>query len=515
MDIAVRLVLLLAMVVLPIAGPANAAEPLVLGQHRQLFVDNYVIAEMQGVKQVLNEATRFTAAPVLKPEHPWEGVDVYLYGSVIYDESKKLFKMWYAAWGPKSNTRGCYATSPDGITWNKPNLGLIEFEGSKDNNLIPWYALGMIYSPDDPDPARRYKSLAGRRGQFSSDGLRWTIPVESKKIPGGIVSDNVIPFCYDELSDRYVAFGKVNRLSGKHGRRSVSVAFSKDFLEWTNAEMVLVPDARDDELAIERTAQLRDRVVFFEEDANLRNAQFYGMCGFPYEGMYLGLLWVFDISGWTPEAKKISAAGGEDGPVQVELVSSRNLLNWDRAGQRKLLIPAGAKGSWEAGQIYTVNRPIIVGDEIWIYYGGIGETHGHPMYQDVKKYQEAQPNSGIGLATLRLDGWVSIDAGPEEGTVTTKPVVFKPGEMLVINAAAPEGSIAVEILDSTTGEPLAGFEKKMCQVFRGDSVRHTVTWDGNADLTELANFTEWTGKPVSLRFYLRNTKLYSFTTSQY
>ena len=443
------------------------------------------------------------------PEHPWEGVDVYVYGAVVFDEGEKLFKMWYTAWGAKSGMRGCYATSADGVHWKKPQLGLVNFRGSNGNNLIRltnWSHMGVIHSPGEPDSSRRYLALARRRGAFSADGLRFQTPPESKSIPGDLASDNVIPICYDEQGGRYVAFPKVVRRSGKHLRRSVSVSFSKDFLEWTKAETVLIPDARDDELSIRRTKALRDRVMFFEEDTGLRAAQFYGLCGFPYEGTYLGLLWVLDISGWKPGYKKVPGIGGEDGPNQVELVSSRDLRRWNRVANRALIIPVGAKGSWEAGQIYTVNRPIVVGDAIRLYYGGMGHTHGHPMYHEGKEASGIK--TGIGLATLRLDGWVSIDSGEQEGTLTTKPLIFEAKEVvegtkLVINAKAPRGSVVAEILDESD-KPVSGFVKADCDSFRGDAIRHTVTWRGESDMRELA------GKTVRLRFHLRNAKLYSF-----
>ena len=154
----------------------------------------------------------------------------------------------------------------------------------------------------------------------------------------------------------------------------------------------------------------------------------------------------------------------------------------------------------------VVNRPIIVGDEIWIYYGGMGHTHGHPMYHEGKKAVGIK--TGIGLATLRLDGWVSIDAGKEEGTLTTKALIFEAkevveGKELVVNANAPGGSLIVEILDEA-GKPLSGFVKADCDVFRGDAIRHRVSWKGKSDLRELA------GRTVRLRFHLEGAKLYSF-----
>lgn len=148
-----------------------------------------------------------------------------------------------------------------------------------------------------------------------------------------------------------------------------------------------------------------------------------------------------------------------------------------------------------------------MGDEIWIYYGGMGHTHGHPMYHEGKK--TVRIKSGIGLATLRLDGWVSIDAGKDEGTLTTKSLIFESGEVLktktlVINAKATGGSVVTEILDES-GRSLSGFAKADCDALESDAVRHTITWNGQANVSKLAS------KTVRLRFHLQDAKLYSFS----
>jgi len=491
----------------------SAMIPVLVGTHRQLFVDDYIIDRMDNLKKVMNQPKKYSGNPVLVSDRPWEGDgQLIMYGSVIYDRQAELFKMWYWCTG-----RGAYATSQDGINWDKPELGLVEFQGSKRNNLIPWLAMGMIHSPDDPDPDRRFKSILGRRGGFSADGLTWHVPPESQDIPGDIASDNVIPFVYDEQSGRYVALPKVVRESGGHERRSVSVSFSDDFLTWTPVKTILVPDERDDELARETVAAMLGRVEY-DDGPEWHLAQFYGHCGFPYEGMYLGLLWVFDISGWGPptwggkDFVRRPGAGGEDGPVYVQLTSSRDLVSWQRVGHRQPFIPLGGPDSHESGQLYTTNRPIVVGDEIWIYYSGAASTHGHPRYwaretdnypQILQAIERASPRVAetINIAKLRLDGWVSVDAGPEEGRLTTRPLRFD-GKQLVLNVAA-KGRASVEILDEA-GTAMDGFRAEDCEAFSGDKITHTVRWRGSSDVSKLA------GKVIKLRFRLRDAKLYSF-----
>ena len=108
----------------------------------------------------------------------------------------------------------------------------------------------------------------------------------------------------------------------------------------------------------------------------------------------------------------------------------------------------------------------------------------------------------MGLAKLRLDGFVSIDAGETGGSVTTKPFIFK-GERLIVNANAKRGSMVVEILDIDS-KPISDFGKKECDVFSGDSVRHPVSWKENSNVAGLQ------GNVIRLRFHIRNAKFFSF-----
>src|SRR5687767_9214228 len=86
-----------------------------------------------------------------------------------------------------------------------------------------------------------------------------------------------------------------------------------------------------------------------------------------------------------------------------------------------------------------------------------------------------EPHMGVGLATLRLDGFVSVEAR-EAGTLTTRPLVFL-GDTLVVNANAAGGSLRVEALDGA-GKPIAGFGADDCEPITTDSVRHVVAWKG-------------------------------------
>ena len=487
---------------------ASRDEAIDVGAWRQLFVDDDLIAGTHAMRRVLHQPTKHPANPLIVPDRRWEGTDIYLYGTVMRDRNTGQYRMWYQSWRPALMN---YAVSDDGIHWEKPALGL----GMPGENVIERAELyAVIHTPDDPDPNRQYKRLQylGPGSYcwgafFSPDGFRWTgLPDKGhqsgfKPVLQGAECCSVV---FDEQSGRFVAFPKLyefvpNAFQEKpFERRSTAVAFSDDFVKWTEPKMILVPDARDDELASERVIEARN-VLRVDDGKAWHHAHFYVMSGFPYQGIYLGLLSVLDVSGGGGTKK--FTAGGEDGPVQVELVSSRDLVSWHRVADRALFIPRGPDDAFDASTIYTSNRPVILDDEIRIYYGGIKHSHGSALYSGAKK-EDIDTGSGIGLATLRLDGWVSMDAGREPGTLTTKLLRLQ-GNRVVINAVAPLGSVRVEMLDRN-GKTIPGFAAGDCDPFTGDALRHVMTWSGAGDVSALA------GQCVRLRFHLQSAALYSF-----
>ena len=139
-----------------------------VGTAKQLFVDDDVIRSMERAYRVLNQPVKYEGNPVLelKPEQKVGGQDlVVVMGNVSYDAEEQIFKMWYdAAVYDWSKVFLGYATSKDGIRWELPNLGLLEHQGSKDNNLVftagrGEVAGGVFKDAIETDPERRYKMI--------------------------------------------------------------------------------------------------------------------------------------------------------------------------------------------------------------------------------------------------------------------------------------------------------------------------------------------------------------------
>lgn len=371
----------------------------------------------------------------------------------------------------------CYATSDDGVFWERPNLGVVEYDGSKNNNIVLYDAsvANVILDTRDPNPDRLYKSLFfesrdpsgtpnmgdGVSVAFSGDGIHW------KKYEGNPVitraSDAHTLLGWDELHGNYVSYCRPSVHEGNPIRR-IGRSISENFTDWTDPEDVLVPDDQDPD-----------------------GMQFYSMPVFKYEGLYLGQVHAYQTN---PEEPHIRFAGS----IDVQLAVSRDGIKWQRVGNRNPFIPNGPPGSIDAGEVYVATEPVTIGDELWFYYSPGNIEHGI-----------TGRTGPICLAKLRLDGFVSLNATSELGTVITKPFTCHGGEVLV-NAVARAGMVGVAITDEA-GIQYQGFSRQECALFDGDSTSHRITWRENLSLESLK------GRTIRLKFYLRNAELYSFSTS--
>ena len=189
-----------------------------------------------------------------------------------------------------------------------------------------------------------------------------------------------------------------------------------------------------------------------------------------------------------------------------ELASSRDLIHWERVGNREKFIPLSVldgERNYDTAQLLAANRPIVKDGQLWFYYTGLKWRY-HP--DDVKSEGHvSRPDSGaICLAKLRLDGFVSLDAGTATGSILTKPVILA-GQSLRVNVEAPDGELRAEILDSRSGKAIHGYSLAQSVPVRGDHLDAELKWS-SAKLGALA------GRTVQLRFSLRQASLYAFWT---
>jgi hypothetical protein len=451
----------------------------------QLFVDDYLVASKSGVIRSYHAFERYAQNPVLVPTRPYEGSIAYVYGTVLPGEGGAGYRMWYQSYAGGYGYRILYATSPDGIQWTKPDLGLVNENGSTQNNILfrrtsEDHTPQVIHTPWEPNPQRRYKLInydygrtppdhttSGYWGSYSSDGIHWTWSGEPDN---PVLPDpgDVGQFNWDAHADWYIGYPKKFTTVRGFYRRCVGFSATSAFEAWPTSRMILTPDEFDDRW-VTQTGQ---------------RTEFYGLSAFAYESMYIGFLWVFQITD-----------GNNDGPIFVELVSSHDGVNWVREEEpRPPILGLGAPDSWEDGMVFTSNHPLVEGDTIKLWYGGFSSTHSQPGVPET---------AAIGLATLRKDGFASLDAGASPGAVTTKKLVGTQGPLRVnYSYKAVGGSLRVEVLDAD-GLVIPGYGRGDCDVLQGDSVDQQVTWGPLSELPAAAS-------GICLRFVMQNASVYSF-----
>ena len=466
-----------------------ATEPLSIGDRTCLFLDDRFIAEQSGLKRTWHQGKP-------RPEPAITGTWPHMFGSVLCDPQVRLYKMWYE---DVAHGKGWihYAESKDGKAWTKPNLGLVELDGSRSNNILFAHAElpNVFLDPRDPDPRGQFKmalwtsgvsfegrTISGHVLFRSRDGVRWEPlgPRPEIRAPEGdetaqartVLDTHEI--IWDPLGQRYLGMFRLFPLHpgipgwfrdekhqmsdgiGGH-RRAVGVAFSKSLTNgWSRMTTALRADAKDDEKAAKLSRnEKRDWV------------EPYIMPVFAYGNHYLGMVsMLYFVDG-------IHGGDTVNGGGDIQFTFSHDGEKWYRQPDRQTFVepnPAGLVPTYA-----QCNEPLEIGDELWIYFT---EAHSaHPKTGDT---------SVIRAATWRKDGFVSLDAAGR-ASVTTPPLVFT-GKQLLVNF---EGAVTVTLLDAKGFKP---------QTLEGNSVAQTVAWD----LSSVA------GQPLRLQFELEKGRLWSF-----
>jgi hypothetical protein len=415
-----------------------------------------------------------------------------------------------------------YAESEDGIQWRKPALGIHRVDGQDTNIVIPnSYGLAPVLDPHEKDEGRRFKAtytpfIPGKDSEnvvvaTSGDGIHWTAmserPVFGRQ---GSRLDDVITMNYDAHGrlfvmntrhyDMYaVARNLKNPVVGqwcppyypldwrRTNKRRVWQSESADMIHWTEPYPILS----------------------FEDGEDGLDECFYGLCRYPCGSVALGFL---NIYNYVPNT------------MCVKLVYSRNGKTWEHLNNRQVFLAPGGEGTWDAYMNTIPSKPVEVGDEIYVYHGGARNHHdwwitGAREGIDAPEATDmTQVAYALGLAKLRLDGFVSLDAGPARpGILITRPLISEGTELTANARCWSGGSIAAEIVDAYD-EVLPGFGAKECDTFKGDAVRHTFSWKGRTRLPAVPLERATYPAPEierlrKIRFYMEKAELYSFTLS--
>ena len=515
---------------------------LMIGNRRQFFFDDLLIEQFQDLTRRTHAPEKVSSDPLIRSDQPWEHVTYFTCNAwnVIRDPADDLFKCWYEDWmvadpseaptwinesdgkfcvdfHAKWPTRLCYAQSRDGIHWEKPAFDYVQENGSRTNIVLGNEQSGLVHCAyvfldmADPDPSRRYKAIfenrrsmggndmageGGFRAASSEDGIHWEIwnqPIRYGRC--GEVLGDVITVSRDPESGIYWANNRHPRMCSssvqdrrqpvqpswippsrpndrvRENRRRVFRSESMDLCTWSSPEPLVVPDSLWDNM----------------DDA------FYGMEQFQVGEDWVGLLNVFHMT---------------DNTMDVQLTHSRNGRRFQRIQPGRAWLPTSGKEAWDRTMVNICSKPIVVGDELYVYYGGAPIHHdwwvvGAKEGLDVPEARDmGLVDYGLGLAVMKKDRFVSLSgAEAREGLLVTPPV-HTTGSRLMVNARTrPGGMVRVAVADGQN-QVYEGFDKEQCIGFSGDSVEHEIRWKGRNALPS--------GPFKKLHFYLKNADLFSF-----
>jgi hypothetical protein len=438
-----------------------------------MFLDLWEVAALAGVEQVVEPMEKDSRNPLMKHGEPgtFDEAEANFQGTILKEGNK--YRMWYtgsptlALLGDQASACG-YAESTDGVQWTKPDLGLYEFNGSKHNNICypKGYQFAVLRMPDDfeSDPAKRYRmaynSDKGSSLAFSPDGIHWKASPDNPLWdrgragePDSNIAENGI-YVYDPADpDPERRFKSYPQTVDDGGERTIGLMYSPDGIHfkryWTNPIM-------DGRTGVEKQTHLME--VLFR-----RHGVFVALYG-----RYL-----------------------EDDRTDAALAVSRDGIHFVRVKDEVPLIPNGALGSFDAGDVWPSNQPMVEGKDLWIYYSGTDLT-----------LAGGDGLSSMGRTRTRVDGFAKmrLKAGQSHGNLTTVPFSAEDvaGARLVVNLESREpgkGNLRVEILDAATGQAAPGYSGTDCHPISEDGLALPVTWGNNIDLSGVK------AKQIRLRFH--------------
>jgi hypothetical protein len=456
---------------------------------------------------------RDPASPVFGPNpnrEAWDGT--WATGRVTY--AGGVYRMIYAGTGPHNweaekgdvtNAFLGYAESKDGLRFERKNLGLVSFRGSRENNLV--HNVEAFEDPDETDPAKRFKGFIsmdkrllaelGKPGRVllatSADMVHWTVQEDiTERAPQ---SDHGAGPSYKDPLDiaerRYKSIHRSYNLSG----RAIGMSYAAQLLgPWQGFEDVL--DYEQPYKAAPYPTKVRSGWLALEAGGGMAEDQVYGAHVWIEDGVY--------YMQYTPCYY--------DGRYVFSLAMSRDGVNFYRIMNGQASLSASEAGNWDGGIIGVPGSIIDRGAEKWIYYSGSPWHHNTMVRPGGRRALTGgifgRPEWYVGLARVRNHAWTyaTVADAAQEGVLDTLPFRVVPGtkRKLLANWA---GKLEVEILDGLKGTPVPGFSRKDC-LLAGSGLDIPVGWRGGQYLPAIE-------RPVLLRFYLSGarTRLHGFRFS--
>ncbi len=497
-----------------VTDKTNDGSSIHIGSRRELFIENSLIESITGqAKQQLHNPIPQEIS--MQHDEDWEGTGSG-YHSIFQDGNR--YRMYYKAWhievsgGGVSTNRHplycCYAESPDGVHWEKPNLGLYEHDGSKDNNItLSSGTVGelnvdaghpAVFKDENPNVTddALYKAIVrsskpnGLLPFKSPDGIHWT-PMTTKPILHGLGAfDSQNLAFWDPNIGQYRAYWRIfteGVTSDKEwkpgGYRAIRTATSDDLINWGKHTDISYEDSPAEHLY---TNQIKP----YHRAPHL-------LLGFP--ARYVDRAWAESTKNLPELSHREARAKGSPryGTAMTEtlLMASRDGHQFKRWNEAFMHPGIERPGTWHYGQQY-------IG---WHLVETESALAGAPKELSIYSVESYWHGKGSALRrfTIRLDGFVSVYAPLEGGELITKPIKFD-GKQLNLNfVTSARGQIRVEA-QTPNGEAIKGFTLSECDDIFGDTIDRTVSWKGNRDISTLV------GKDIRLRFMLNDAHLYAY-----
>lgn len=470
-----------------------------IGTRLELLVDQHLVDRLVGGAQLrLHHPSPAEVALVL--DRPWEGNSC---GYVTVLRDGNCYRMYYrgshTTYLPHGTHAGdevtCCAESLDGLTWHRPDLGLLEVMGTRHNNVIltPEAAGAATHNfcPfRDPRPgapaSERYKALGGLSSRWggqdllgfvSADGVRWRTVNEEPVITQGAFDSQNLAF-WDGVRGEYRAYVRDFREG-----RDIRTCTSADFRAWTEPQFL--------EYAPDRVSELyTNQVQPYYRAPHI-------LLGFPTR--YVERPWQAATDFLPqPEYRRLRASrSGREGSAVTD-----GMLMASRDGQRFTVWPE------------SFIRPGLRERDGWFYgdnYQCLGmietpsRTDGSPRELSffVSEGSLQRSSSRLRRYTIRVDGFVSLYAPLRGGELITSPLTFSGQRLLMNYSTGAAGSARVELQDPA-GTALPRHSLDESEEMFGDSLEQPVLWKHGPDVSALSD------RPVRVRFVLADADLFSF-----
>lgn len=459
---------------------------------RHLFLDPALVAASERVEFAVHPAQR--RETVIRADRPWEQRMISFF-LTVRDEGARL-RMWYICRDKDNHPNVAYAESEDGVVWRKPDLAIVDYQGSRANNLVGLSRLeGVVFQDPHAPAAERYAYVTsakppgepdGPTGLFrfhSPDGLRWTSD-STPLVRAGSDTQNVT--FWDGNLGRYVVYLRGWNPDPK--RRKVMR------IELPNLKdpFPIVPTRRGvgeyfyDEIP----------TVLQCDDRDPPRTDIYNLSAQPYP---LDPRWYVAFPAFLRRSAATDAPGHKGshrGPVEVQFAGSRDGITWQRYNRAPYARPSLAAPE-KRNMVFIGTGLVVRGDEIWQYGTEFESEHGDMAARQRK-------TDGVIVRWVqRVDGFLPAITGDTEGTLRTA-LVSVTGRRLLLNLdPGALGELRVGLRDRE-GREIPGFTLAESDPLQGNSTGAPATWHGRADLPDTA------AGGVRLEFRSTRTRLYSF-----